>query len=88
MSFGADPILRLAIASVIALSSFTAAFMVYAFVLLVRGKRLERRRNVLEARWSDSSTPRPAKIGRPPIPIHRAPTMRRSARKTACSCWS
>lgn len=53
MSFGADPILRLAIASVIALSSFTVAFMAYAFVLHVKSKRLEGRRNALEARWRD-----------------------------------
>jgi hypothetical protein len=53
MSFGADPILRLAIVSVITLSSFTVAFMAYAFVLHVKSKRLERRRNALEARWRD-----------------------------------
>lgn len=53
MSFGPDSILKLAIVSVIALSSFTVAFMAYAFMLHVKSKRLAQRRHALEARWRD-----------------------------------
>ncbi|MEX2465333.1 MAG: HEAT repeat domain-containing protein [Gemmatimonadota bacterium] len=51
MSAGPDLTLRLAIFTVLTLSGFTLAFMGYAFLLHLRAKRLERRREALEARW-------------------------------------
>ena len=53
MSFGADPTLRLAIASGLVLTAFTVVFMSYAFLLHIRSKAVERRRRALETRWKD-----------------------------------
>ena len=53
MSFGPDPILRLAIVSVLILTAFTLVFMGYAFFLHLRSKAVERRTRALEARWKD-----------------------------------
>jgi len=46
-----DPTLRLAIAGTAGLLALTLAFMAYAFVLHVRGLRIEHRRRALERAW-------------------------------------
>jgi len=53
MTSGEDLILRLAVGSALVLVLVTILFMLYALVLHIRGIRITRRREELEARWRE-----------------------------------